>query len=66
MERVHGPKRITADSGSIQVFDSRGALFTDTGGDQRLRRIDGDISVASAEGLTLSDHHGTLTMRRSR
>ena len=63
LERVHGPKRITADSGSIEVSDSRGALFTDTGGEQRLRRIDGDISVASADGLALSDHRGTLTVR---
>ena len=62
LERVHGPKRITADSGSIEVSDSRGPLFTDTGGEQRLRRIDGDISVASADGLTLSDHRGTLTV----
>ena len=63
LERVHGPKRITADSGSIEVSDSRGPLFTDTGGEQRLRRIDGDVSVASAEDLTLSDHSGTLTVR---
>ena len=63
LERVHGPKRITADSGSIEVSDSRGALFTDTGGEQRLRRIDGDVSVASAEDLTLSDHSGSLTVR---
>ena len=63
LERVHGPKRITADAGSIEVSDSRGSLFTDTGGEQRLRRIDGDISVASAEGLTLTDHRGTLTVR---
>ena len=64
LERVHGPKRITAESGSIEVSDSRGSLFTDTGGEQRLRRIDGDISVASAEALTLSAHRGTLTVRR--
>ena len=63
LERVHGPKRITADSGSIEVSDSRGTLFTDTGGEQRLRRIDGAVSVASAEDLTLSDHSGTLTVR---
>ena len=63
LERVHGPKRITADSGSIEVSDSRGPLFTDTGGEQRLRRIDGDVSVASAEDLTLSDHSGSLTVR---
>ena len=63
LERVHGPKRITADSGSIEVSDSRGPLFTDTGGEQRLRRIDGDITVASAEGVTLTEHHGTLTVR---
>ena len=63
LERVHGPKRITADSGSIEVSDSRGTLFTDTGGEQRLRRIDGDVSVASVEDLTLSDHSGTLTVR---
>ena len=63
LERVHGPKRITADSGSIEVSDSRGTLFTDTGGEQRLRRIDGDISVASADGLALSDHRGALTIR---
>ena len=63
LERVHGPKRITADSGSIEVSDSRGPLFIDTGGEQRLRRIDGDVSVASAEDLTLSDHSGTLTVR---
>ena len=63
LERVHGPKRITAESGSIEVSDSRGTLFTDTGGEQRLRRIDGDVSVASAEDLTLSDHSGTLTVR---
>ena len=63
LERVHGPKRITAESGSIEVSDSRGPLFTDTGGEQRLRRIDGDISVASAEALTLSAHRGTLTVR---
>ena len=63
LERVHGSKRITADAGSIEVSDSRGPLFTDTGGEQRLRRIDGDISVASAEGLTLTDHRGTLTVR---
>ena len=64
LERVHGPKRITADSGSIEVPDSRGTLFTDTGGEQRLRRIDGDISVASAEGVILTDHTGTLIIRR--
>ncbi len=63
LERVHGPKRITADSGSIEVSDSRGPLFTDTGGEQRLRRIDGDVSVASAQDLTLSDHSGALTVR---
>ena len=63
LERVHGPKRITADSGSIEVSDSRGTLFTDTGGEQRLRRIDGGVSVASAEDLALSDHNGTLTVR---
>lgn len=63
LERVHGPKRITADSGSIEVSDSRGTLFTDTGGEQRLRRIDGAVSVASAEDLALSDHNGTLTVR---
>ena len=63
LERVHGPKRITADSGSIEVSDSRGTLFTDTGGEQRLRRIDGDISVASDDGLTLSDHQGAITVR---
>ena len=63
LERVHGPKRITAESGSIQVSDSRGPLFTDTGGEQRLRRIDGDISVGSAEGLILTDHTGTFIIR---
>ena len=63
LERVHGPKSITADSGSIEVSDSRGTLFTDTGGEQRLRRIDGDVSVASAAGLTLTDHRGALTIR---
>ena len=63
LERVHGPKRITADTGSIKVSDSRGPLFTDTGGEQRLRRIDGDISVASAESVTLTEHRGTLTVR---
>ena len=63
LERVHGPKTVTADSGSIEVSDSRGTLFTDTSGEQRLRRIDGDISVASAEGLMLTDHRGTLTVR---
>ena len=63
VERVHGPKRITADSGSIEVSDSRGTLYTDTGGEQRLRRIDGDISVVSADGLTLTDHRGTLAVR---
>ncbi len=63
LERVHGPKRITAESGSIEVSDSRGPLFTDIGGKQRLRRIDGDVSVASAENLTLSTHSGTLTVR---
>ena len=63
LERVHGPKRITADSGSIEVSDSRGPLFIDTGGEQRLRRINGAVSVASAEDLTLSDHSGTLTVR---
>ena len=64
LERVHGPKRITADSGSIEVSDSRGALFTDTGGEQRLRRIDGDISVASTDRLTLTDHRsGALNVR---
>ena len=63
LERVHGSTRIAADSGSIEVSDSQGPLFTDTGGEQRLRRIDGDISVASADGLTLTDHRGALTMR---
>lgn len=63
LERVHGAKRITADAGSIRVADSRGPLFTDTGGEQRLRRIDGDVSVASAEGLTLTGHRGALTIR---
>ena len=63
LERVHGPKRITADAGSIEVSDSRGTLFTDTGGEQRLRRIDGDVSVASAAGLTLTDHRGVITVR---
>ena len=63
LERVHGQKRIAAEAGSIEVSDARGPLYTDTGGEQRLRRIDGDISVASAEGLTLSDHRGTLTVR---
>ena len=63
LERVHGPKRITADAGSIEVSDSRGTLFTDTGGEQRLRRIDGDISVASSEGLMLTDHTGTSIIR---
>ena len=63
LERVHGSKRITADSGSIEVSDSRGRLFTHTGGEQRLRRIDGDVSVASAESLTLTDHRGLLTVR---
>ena len=63
LERVHGEKRIAAASGSIEIYDSRGPLYTDIGGEQRLRRIDGDISVASAEGLTLSDHRGTLTVR---
>ena len=64
LERVHGPKRITADSGSIEVSDSRGPLFTDIGGKQRLRRIDGDVSVASDERLVLTDHTGTLIIRR--
>lgn len=63
LERVHGPKRITAGAGSIVVADARGPLFTDTGGTQRLRRVDGDVSVASAEGLTLSGHRGALTIR---
>lgn len=63
LERVHGSKRINADSGSIEVSDSRGPLFTDTGGEQRLRRIDGDVSVASGGGLTLTDHRGALTVR---
>ena len=64
LERVHGPKRITADTGSIKVSDSRGPLFIDIGGEQSLRRIDGDISVASADGLTLTDHRsGGLTVR---
>ena len=63
LERVHGPKRISAASGSIEVSDSRGPIFTDTGGEQRLRRIDGDISVATATGLTLTDHKGTLAVR---
>ena len=56
-KRVHGPKRITADAGSIEVSDSRGTLFTDTGGEQRLRRIDGNISVASSEGLIADRPH---------
>lgn len=64
LKRVHGPKRITADSGSIEVSDSRGPLFTDTGGEQRLRRIDGDVSVASTDRLTLTDHRGSLTIRK--
>ena len=64
LERVHGPKSVTADSGSIEVSDSRGTLFTDTGGEQRLRRIDGDISVASTDRLTLTDHRGSLTIRK--
>ena len=63
LERVHGPKRIGADSGSIVVSDSSGPLFTDTGGEQRLRRINGDVSVASAERLTLTGHRGSLTVR---
>lgn len=63
LERVHGPKRIAAGAGSIEVADSRGPLFTDTGGEQRLRRIDGDVSVASIEGLTLTDHRGAITVR---
>ncbi len=62
LERVHGAKSLTADSGSIEVSDSRGRLFTDTGGEQRLRGIDGDVSVASAEELTLTDHRGALTV----
>ena len=52
-----------ADSGSIVVSDSSGPLFTDTGGEQRLRRINGDVSVASAERLTLTGHRGSLTVR---
>ena len=64
LERVHGPKSVTADSGSIEVSDSRGPLFIDTGGEQRLRRIDGDISVASGGGLALTDHRGSLTIRK--
>lgn len=64
LERVHGPKRITADSGSIEVSDSRGPLFTDTGGEQHLRRIDGDISVASTDRLTLTNHRGSLAIRK--
>ena len=63
LDRVHGPKRITADSGSTEVSDSRGPLYTDTGAQQSLRRIDGDVSVASAAGLTLIDHRGALTVR---
>ena len=64
LERVHGPKRISADSGSIEVSDSHGPLFTDTGGEQRLRRIDGDISVASTDRLTLTNHRGSLAIRK--
>ncbi|MDD9985818.1 MAG: DUF4097 family beta strand repeat-containing protein [Spirochaetaceae bacterium] len=64
LERVHGPKSITADSGSIEVSDSRGPLFTDIGGEQRLRRIDGDISVASTDRLTLTNHRGSLAIRK--